>query len=86
MKFDFIYKRNFDLTFGILDTGLFGNFFINLKLIEQLISKKYIMFFLLNLKRLCQKQNFFLEDRLTNLISKFQKRSLIYSGVSKKNI
>ncbi|WP_061266487.1 flagellar basal body L-ring protein FlgH [Leptospira interrogans] len=84
MKFDFIYKRNFDLTFGILDTGLFGNFFNNLKLIEQLISKKYIMFFLLNLKRLCQKQNFFLEDRLTNLISKFQKRSLIYSGVSKK--
>ncbi|EMY27217.1 hypothetical protein LEP1GSC115_3963 [Leptospira interrogans serovar Australis str. 200703203] len=60
MKFDFIYKRNFDLTFGILDTGLFGNFFINLKLIEQLISKKYIMFFLSNLKRLCQKQIFFL--------------------------
>lgn len=91
MKFDFIYKKNFDLTSGILDTGLFDNFFINLKFLKQLIDRKYISFFCSRLKSACQKIRVFLEEMSTNrsltnlvLIFKFQKKTSIYGSVIQK--
>ncbi len=84
-----IYKRNVAPTSGILDTNILSSFFLNLKFIERLTDRKYIVFFLSILKSLRQKLGISLKDcstncSLTNLISKFQKSSLIYVDVNLK--